>query len=196
MQNPTNVTQIGGAMGDRLRERVAFIQPAVAADESSWFAVQTKPRHEKKVAAELAEKGIAVFLPLVSALHQWTDRRREVMLPLFTNYTFVRIGGERNPRVSILRTNGVVGFVGMQGRPVPIPDEQINAVQTILRERIPFSLHPYLNVGRKVRIRGGCLDGIQGVILAMNGDQSLIVSIEGIQGSLAVRIAGYGLEAA
>jgi transcription antitermination factor NusG len=118
------------------------------------------------------------------------------MLPLFTNYTFVRIGGERNPRVSILRTNGVVGFVGMQGRPVPIPDEQINAVQTILRERIPYSLHPYLNVGRKVRIRGGCLDGIQGVILAMNGAQSLIVSIEGIQGSLAVRIAGYGLEAA
>lgn len=183
-------------MGDRLPESVAFAQPAVAADESSWFAVQTKPRHEKTVAAELAEKGITVFLPLVSALHQWTDRRREVMLPLFTNYTFVRIGGARNPRVSVLRTNGVVGFVGMRGRPVPIPDEQINAVQTILREKIPFSLHPFLNVGRKVRIRGGCLDGIQGVILAINGDQSLIVSIEGIQGSIAVRIAGYGLEAA
>jgi transcription antitermination factor NusG len=196
MQNPTNVTQIGGAMGDRLRESVAFVHPAPAADESSWFAVQTKPRHEKRVAAELAEKGITVFLPLVSALHQSTDRRREVTLPLFTNYTFVRIDGERNPRVSVLRTNGVVGFVGMQGRPVPIPDEQINAVQTILREGIPFSLHPFLNVGRKVRIRGGCLDGIQGVILAMNGDQSLIVSIESIQGSLAVRIAGYGLEAA
>jgi transcription antitermination factor NusG len=196
MQNPTNVTEIGGAMGDRFPESVAFAQPAVAADESSWFAVQTKPRHEKRVAAELAEKGITVFLPLVSALHQWTDRRREVMLPLFTNYTFVRIGEEPNPRVSVLRTNGVVGFVGMQGRPVPIPDEQINAVQTILRERIPFSLHPFLSVGRKVRIRGGCLDGIQGVILAMNGDQSLIVSIESIQGSIAVRIAGYGLEAA
>jgi transcriptional antiterminator NusG len=196
MQNPTNVTQIGGAMGDRLRESVAFAQPAAAADESSWFAVQTKPRHEKRVAAELAQKGITVFLPLVSALHQWTDRRREVTLPLFTNYTFVRIDGARNLRVSVLRTNGVVGFVGMQGRPVPIPDEQINAVQTILREGISFSLHPFLNVGRKVRIRGGCLDGIQGVILAMNGDQSLIVSIESIQGSLAVRIAGYGLEAA
>ncbi len=183
-------------MGDRLRESVAFAHPAPAADESSWFAVQTKPRHEKRVAAELAEKGITVFLPLVSALHQWTDRRREVTLPLFTNYTFVRIDGERNPRVSVLRTNGVVGFVGMQGRPVPIPDEQINAVQTILREGIPFSLHPFLNVGRKVRIRGGCLDGIQGIILAVNGDQSLIVSIESIQGALAVRIAGYGLEAA
>jgi transcriptional antiterminator NusG len=196
MQNPTNVTQIGGATGARLQESAAFAQPAVAADESSWFAVQTKPRHEKRVAAELAEKGITVFLPLVSALHQWTDRTREVMLPLFTNYAFVRIGEEPNPRVSVLRTNGVVGFVGMQGRPVPIPDEQINAVQTILRERIPFSLHPFLSVGRKVRIRGGCLDGIQGVILAMNGDQSLIVSIESIQGSIAVRIAGYGLEAA
>src|SRR5450631_475260 len=187
MQNSTIVTQIGGATGDLLQEGAAFAQPAVAADESSWFAVQTKPRHEKRVAAELAEKGITVFLPLVSALHQWTDRRREVRLPLFTNYTFVRIGGERNRRVSVLQTNGVVGFVGMQGRPVPIPDEQIHAVQTILREGIPFSLHPFLNVGRKVRIRGGCLDGIQGVILALNGDQSLIVSIESIQGSLAVR---------
>src|SRR5580658_745927 len=99
MQNSTNVTQMGGALGDGDHERAAFAQSGVLSDENSWFAVQTKPRHEKRVAAELDEKGITVFLPLVSALHQWTDRRCEITLPLFTNYTFVRISDERNSRV-------------------------------------------------------------------------------------------------
>jgi transcriptional antiterminator NusG len=190
------VTEIGGAVSDGLQESDVGSHFAAVADEVSWFAVQTKPRHEKKVAADLEEKGITVFLPIVSGVHQWSDRKRNVQLPLFTNYTFVRIGEERNARVPILRTNGVIGFVGMGGRPVPIPDEQIQAVQTILKENVPFTLHPFLNVGRKIRVRGGCLDGIQGVIMALNGDQSLIISVDGIQKSMAIRIAGYGLEAA
>ena len=77
---------------------------------------------------------------------------------------------------------------------VPIPKEQIETLQTIIREKVCFSPHPFLNVGRKVRIRGGSLDGICGILSAIYDNQSLIVSVDSIQRSLALQIDGYGIE--
>jgi transcription antitermination factor NusG len=162
--------------------------------ECSWFAVQTKARHEKRIAAELTEEGIVAFLPLSKEVHQWSDRKRKVEVPLFSTYVFVRIGGDRNHRVTVLKTNGVFRFVGIRGAGVPIPKEQIETLQTIIREKVCFSPHPFLNVGRKVRIRGGSLDGICGILSAIYDNQSLIVSVDSIQRSLALQIDGYGIE--
>ena len=108
------MTQTGGAVCNFADGNQALPRDVRVAGEMSWFAVQTKPRHEKRVAAGLKEKGVLVFLPLFSAVHQWSDRRRLVELPLFTNYVFVRIGAEREVRIPVLRTSGVVGFVGMR----------------------------------------------------------------------------------
>jgi transcription termination/antitermination protein NusG len=187
------VTHVGEATF--CREGPLFAPPGVTAGQQSWFAVQTKPRHEKRVAAELEEKGVVSFLPMLSEVHHWSDRKRQVELPLFTTYVFVRIGGDRSSRAKVLRTNGVFSFVGVRGMGVPIPDDQIETVQAIVREKIPFSAYPFLNVGQKVRVRGGSLDGICGVLSAINNDRSLIVSIDSIQRSLAIRIdGGYGIE--
>jgi transcription antitermination factor NusG len=186
------VTQQGEAVPTQ--EDSILNQPR-AVGEYSWFAVQTRARHEKRVAAELTEKGVAVFLPLSTEVHQWSDRKRKVELPLFTTYVFVRIGENRNHRVNVLETNGVFRFVGRRGGTgVPIPDEQIETLQTIIREKVPFSPHPFLDVGQKVRIRGGSLDGICGILLAINDDRSLIVSVDSVQRSLAIQIDGYGVE--
>jgi transcription antitermination factor NusG len=165
------------------------------AEDSSWFAVQTRPRYEKKVAAELQEKGIRTFLPLSSALHQWSDRRRMVNVPLFPGYVFVRIAPLLNERVGVLRTNGVQGFVGVRNMGVPIPDDEIDAVRAIVEEQVAFEPYPYLKVGQRVCIRGGSLDGVSGVLNAVNGDQSLIISVNLIQRSIAMRIEGYKVEA-
>jgi transcription antitermination factor NusG len=166
----------------------------MSAGEQFWFAVQTKARHEKRVAAELEEKGIVAFLPLSTEVHQWSDRTRQIELPLFTTYVFVRIGGDRSTRVNVLQTNGVFRFVGVRSMGVPIPDEQIETLQTIIRERVPFSQRPFLSLGQKVRIRGGSLDGICGILSAIKDDRSLIVSVDNIQRSLAIRIDGYSVE--
>jgi transcription antitermination factor NusG len=170
--------------------------PAELLDEPAWFAVQTRPRHEKKVSAELHEKGIKSFLPLVSVTRQWSDRRRTIEIPLFPQYIFVRIAQTLNTRVSVLRTNGVTSFVGTRGIGVPIPDEQIERVQTVVRQRVPVAPHAFLNVGKRIRIRGGALDGLQGILTAVNGDQTLVVSVELIQRSIAIRIAGFAVEPA
>jgi transcription antitermination factor NusG len=160
-----------------------------------WFAIQTRPRYEKKVACELQEKGIEAFLPLVSAKHQWSDRQRLVRLPLFPSYVFVRIAFTLDARISVLRSNGVISFVGVRGLGTAIPDGEIEAVQTVLERRVPFESYPFLQVGQRVCVRGGSLDGIQGVLTAINGDQSLVVSVELIQRSIAMRITGYKIEA-
>jgi transcription antitermination factor NusG len=185
------VTHSGGAT---LLRDSSIPQSAASDGEKSWFAVQTKARYEKRVAAELEEKGLVTFLPLSTEVHQWSDRKRKVELPLFAGYIFVRMGRQQSSRIYVLQTNGVFGFVGVRGVGSPIPDEQIETLQTIVREKIPILPHPFLNVGQKVRIRGGSLDGICGILSAINDDRSLIVSVNSIQRSLAIRIDGYGIE--
>ncbi|MFZ3217906.1 MAG: UpxY family transcription antiterminator [Candidatus Acidiferrales bacterium] len=162
----------------------------------AWFAVQTRPRHEKKVSAELQEKGISAFLPLVPTVRQWSDRRRVVEMPLFSQYVFVRIAQSLNTRVSVLRTNGVTNFVGTRGIGLPIPNEQIERVQAVVAQGVPVSAHPYLSVGKRIRIKGGSLDGLQGILTAVHGDQTLVVSVELIHRSIAIRIAGFTVEPA
>jgi transcription termination/antitermination protein NusG len=191
------VTQTGGAMlhlADQIDTTLISANPAECCIDRSWFAIETRPRHEKRVAAGLKEKGIDAFLPLISAMHKWSDRRRMVQLPLFPGYVFVRIANGLNIRVSVLRTSGVQKFVGALKVGTPIPECQIAAIRTIVEQKIPFTLHPFLSIGRRVRLRGGSLDGIEGILLAKNGDQSLLVSVELIQRSVAMRVAGYQVD--
>lgn len=161
-----------------------------------WFAIQTWPRYEKKVANELSRKGVEVFLPLVSAEHKWSDRRQIVQLPLFSNYLFVQTPGTTESRIPVLRTAGVIGFVGARGTGTPVPEIELESVRILLNRGIAFQNSPFLNIGQRVRIRGNSLDGVEGILVAKNDDLSLIVSINIIQRSIAIRIEGYRVEAA
>jgi len=163
-------------------------------ESTQWYAIQTRPRHEKSAAAELQQKGITTFLPLVTQIHRWSDRHKKVALPLFAGYAFVNIMPTPETRVSVLRTNGVLSFVGFRNQAVPIPEGQIRGIQSLLANRIRFSPHFFLKVGQRVRIRGGCLDGVEGILIRQNGDQSLVLSVEMIQRSLAISIDGYDVE--
>jgi transcription antitermination factor NusG len=175
---------------------LASTNPGTELESPAWFAVQTRPRHEKKVSADLQEKGVTAFLPLVSSTREWSDRTRVVEMPLFPQYVFVRIAQSLNTRVAVLRTNGVTNFVGTRGIGVPIPDDQIQRVQTVVQRGVPVTPHAFLNVGKRIRIRGGALDGLQGILTAVNGDQTLVLSVELIQRSIAIRIAGFSVEPA
>jgi transcription antitermination factor NusG len=168
--------------------------PAVACETAQWYAIQTRPRHEKSVAAELEQKGILTFLPLVTQVHRWSDRRKKVELPLFSCYTFVQIVPTPETRVSVLRTNGVLNFVGCRNQGAPIPEPQIQSVRTLLASKVPFTSYPFLKVGQRVRIRGGCMDGVEGILIRQNGERGLVLSVDMIQRSLAISIEGYDVE--
>lgn len=144
----------------------------------------------------LNERGVNTFLPLVAEVHRWSDRKKTVQLPLFSCYVFARFIPARLERLSVLRDGGVLGFVGGRGEGTPIPDNQIDAIRALLGVGLPWTSHPFLRIGQRVRIRGGALEGLEGILVARNGSQTLVISIDAIQRSLAVRVEGYQVEAA
>jgi transcription antitermination factor NusG len=172
-----------------------FIDSGSATSAPSWFAVQTKPRHEKKVSEILTEKGIQNFLPIFRSKRQWADRWKWIDLPLFPQYIFVRIPGSVECRVRVLRTNGVIRLAGETGRGTAIPDEQITNLHTIVNHKIPSLSFDGVRIGERIRIRGGALNGIEGVLAAVENDRSLVISVDLIQKSVAIRIEGFEVEA-
>ena len=158
-----------------------------------WFAVQTRYRFEKKVAAQLSGKGLEVFLPLRAENREWSDRQKLVTVPLFPGYAFVRAARSITLRLLVLQTAGVMGFVSFAGTAAIIPQKQIEDLRLLLSQSVPFSLYPFLRAGQRVRIRGGCLDGVEG-LLTQRDRGKLVISIESIQRSLAVEIQGYEVD--
>lgn len=171
--------------------------PAAAANVSAgnWYAVQTRSRHEKFVSYQLKSRAIAHYLPIVTEVHRWSDRRKKVEVPLFSGYVFVNVPPTNEERVRVLRTDGVVRFVGHSPQGTPIPDAEIHAVKTLIEQNVSWLAYPFLKIGQRVRIRGGALDGVEGILQSQNGEGMLVVSVNAIQRSLSVTIQGYKVEA-
>jgi len=163
--------------------------------EPEWYAVHTRFQHEKSVVSHLQREGITTFLPLVTEVHRWSDRRKLVGLPLFSCYAFVRISLVPEVWYKVMKTSGVLGFAGARREGIPIPEDQIESIRRTVVSSMPYTVCPFLKVGQRVRIRGGALDGIAGILIARNGDRMLVISVEPIQRSLAVRIGDYQVEA-
>lgn len=168
-------------------------QPLLEAGLLQWFAVQTRYRFEKRVVAQLNHKSCEVYLPLLTEHHKWSDREKVVTIPLFPGYAFVHIDQSCDARHSILQTTGLIGFVRFGGIVVPVPPKQIEDLQLLLQQKGLFSLHPFVHTGQRVRIRGGCLHGLEGVLL-QHEKGKLLISIESIQHSLAIEVQGYELD--
>jgi len=161
--------------------------------EPSWYAVRTRPRHEKKVVAELQEKGITIYLPLFSQVRRWSDRRKIIEVPLFSCYAFVHSVLNLHLRVVLYGISGALGFVGPNNEAVPIPDAQIETIRTLMASNVPLTPYPLLKVGQRVRVRGGALDGVEG-ILATKGDRRLVISVESIHAAFSINLEGYDIE--
>jgi transcription antitermination factor NusG len=168
--------------------------PRRGAEPTRWYALHTRARHERTVEHRLQECGMETYLPTVQEVHRWSDRKKRVETPLFSCYLFLRCALTPRDRNQVYRIGSVLGFVGGGAAGMAIPDEQIESVRTLLSQTAPWRSHPFVKAGQRVRIRGGALDGVEGIFMSENGDHSLVVSVEVIQRSLAVRIDGYDVE--
>jgi transcription antitermination factor NusG len=168
--------------------------PAQAADVYHWYALLTRARHEKIVDQRLKERGVGTFLPLVSEVRRWSDRKKTIECPLFSCYVFARLSPAYDRRLQVLQVDGVLSLVGTKTEAVAIPDEQIDAVRKVIGERVHWRSHPFLKAGQRVRIRGGAMDGVEGILVSRSEEHTFVVSIEAIQRSLAVRIEGFDVE--
>jgi transcription antitermination factor NusG len=147
----------------------------------SWFALAVVPRKEKATAQALRAKGYQDFLPMYTVRRRWSDRVKSVELPLFPGYVFSRF------RLPILKMPAVMAILGMGKQPEPIPDVEIDALQTVCKAGVNTIPYPYLTAGAKVRINEGPLTGVEGILLASKQTR-LILSVTLLQRSIAVEV--------
>lgn len=184
------------SLGSQIALDPQFLPLGGGEEAAEWYAIHTYPRHEKRVAAELEQRQIETYVPMIAEQHQWSDRRKTVDLPLFSCYVFVRIAPTAAERVKVLRVPGVIGFVGSQRQGTAIPEQEIEIVRQLLKSEIKFKAHPFLKIGQRVRIRGGALDGMEGLLVRRSGEQRLVVSVATIERSLSISVEGYQVESA
>jgi transcription antitermination factor NusG len=161
---------------------------------SEWFALRTRPRHEKVVTNHLEATGIETFLPLSAQVRSWSDRRKVVQFPLFPGYIFIRTTQSIHTHLRVFQARGVIGFVGPRNEATSIPEQQIEVVRSLIQGQIDCRLHPYLNIGQRVRIQNGALQGLEGILVRVANDHSLVVSVDLIHRSVAIRIEGYEVD--
>ncbi|MEP6892086.1 MAG: UpxY family transcription antiterminator [Nitrospirota bacterium] len=151
-----------------------------------WYALRTRSRHEKLVCEQLENQGIEPLLPTVKRLSQWKDRKKEIEVPLFPGYCFVRFALEQ--KLPVLKTIGVVDIVGTSHCPEAIPDEEIAAIKTLMTSVLPYDPHPYLHEGMQVEVVRGPLQGVHGILLRKDKRHRLVLGIRLIQQAAAVKI--------
>ena len=158
----------------------------------SWYAVYTCARHEKRVKQQLDLRRIRCALPLYHAVHRWKDRRKELDLPLFPSYIFVNLA--LMDRVRVLEIPGVVSFVCLHGKPVPLAQHELGPFLTDQNIGRRIQPHPFLQVGRQVRLRNGPLAGLEGVLLRRKEGLRLLVSLEMLMRSVCVEVSAEDVE--
>src|SRR5229473_4437438 len=152
----------------------------------AWYALRVRSRHENTVASHLRARGYESFLPLYKSRRRWSDRFKEIELPLFAGYVFCQFNLLN--RLPILSVPGIVHVVGIGRTPVAVDQTEIAALQAAVKSGLPRQPWPFLEIGRKVRIERGPLCGVEGILLSFRGHQRLVLSVTLLQRSVAVQV--------
>lgn len=160
--------------------------------EVGWLAIQVKSRHELLTAKILSNKGYDPFVPLYRSKRQWSDRRKEVELPLFAGYIFSKFkAGAWGP---IITTPGVIRIVCAGKTMAVISDSEIEVIRTVVQHGFKAQPCGYLKNGDRVRIEDGPLAGVEGILVGWENGHRLILSIDLVQSSVAVDINSCKLQ--
>ena len=158
----------------------------VSYDGNSWLALQVIPRHEYNVDRILGIRGYEHFLPLCKVSRRWSDRVKVSDLPLFPGYVFCKI---RDSLMEVVRgIPGTIRIVSFGGKPYPVADEDITALQHMVQSDREVAPVAYMHIGRKVKVVSGPLAGITGSITQLRKRDRLIMSLDFIMKSISVEI--------
>jgi len=151
-----------------------------------WYAVRVRSRYEFVTSRDLRSKGYEEFLPSYRTHHRWSDRVRDLELPLFPGYLFCRF----NPRdpYRLLNSPGVVHVVSAGREYVPVNESEIAAIQSVCRSGLPVEPWPFLQVGRRILVERGPLAGTEGIVVELRGKCRLVASLTLLQRSVASEI--------
>lgn len=159
----------------------------------TWYAIYTKARNEKKVAALLQREGIDHYLPLIKRVKIWSDRKKQVEEPLFSSYVFVHI--EEKEHLKVLQVYGVVRYVSFEGKKVSVRSAEIEAIKRYAETGEEFLLNESdFKIGKKVKVILGPMKGLEGKLVEVLGKQRVKVEIEAVGKAVFIRIPKGSLE--
>ncbi len=185
-------------MGTDTIDQTVWVSGNLADDSAAlqeWYAVYVRSRHEFKARDIMQGAGVEVFLPTVDRLRRWKDRKKIVTFPLFPGYVFVHISRNHEARLTVLKTKGVVRFVGLKpGVPEPVPDVQVTSLQQVVHSSREIEPYPYLREGRRVRIISGPLAGVEGILQERRGRHLLVLSVDILQQGASVQVDALDVE--
>jgi transcription antitermination factor NusG len=155
-------------------------------DGQKWFALQVRTRWENSTVVLLSGKGYQTLLPTYQTKKRWNGRLRQLNAPLFPGYVFCQFDALN--RLPILVTPGVIAVVGRGRVPVPVDDAEIAAIQTVVSSGLRAEPWPYLEIGQKIRVESGALNGLEGVLTNFKGNHRIVVSVSLLRRSVALEI--------
>ena len=165
------------------------------ADGLNWYAVHVKSRHEFVAADELGKKGLDAFLPSVTRVRQWKDRKKEVRFALFPGYLFVHISPEREKYHEVLKSRGVVAFISLdKGSPTPVPPEEVSSLKSVIESGREIDIYPHLKEGARVRMKKGVLRDSVGVLVRKDDSRLFVVNIDILGRSVGVAVYAEDIE--
>jgi len=151
-----------------------------------WFAILTRTGREKSATVLLENTGFECYLPAIKFTRKWSDRMKEIELPMFPGYLFCRMNPQN--RLPVLMTPGVIQIVGVGKTPIPVEEQEIAAIQRVGKSGISIMPWPYLQVGQIARIEYGPLRGMTGIVARIKSGLKLVLSVSLLQRSIAVEI--------
>lgn len=175
-------TPAAGAAANNIRH----LHDSAPGSAACWYALTVRHQHERRTAQTLTSQGWETMVPLYRTRRQWSDRTKDIDLPLFAGYVLARFAAKE--RIRVEDTPGVVSIVEFGGQPAPLGDAEIEEIRRMVSSRLPLSPWPFLKAGDPVRLERGPLKGLEGTLVRHRDQYRLVVGVELLQRSIAVEV--------
>ena len=154
--------------------------------EQKWYALTVPYQHERQTEKALQSKGLETLVPVYRSLRQWSDRVKEVEMPLFAGYVLCQF--DLTDRIHVTDTPGVAKIVGFGGGPTALEDSEIATIQQVVMSKLPMAPWPYLKTGDRVRVDHGPMRGQEGTLVRTKDSLHLVINIDVLERSIAVQV--------
>jgi transcription antitermination factor NusG len=158
--------------------------------ETYWLVCHTKPRCEKKFAALLKAEKFEHYLALVQSVRKYAQQTKRFTKPLFPGYVFAQVPAEKKARIyqqDLLARAIIVDDV-------PTFLRQLDEVKKIVASGFELSVMPLLTKGRRVKIVGGPLHGLEGFVDNPTHPQGIVIAVDVLQQGLLVKVPAENLQ--
>ena len=154
---------------------------------AEWYAIWTRSRHEQVVREQLERKRIDAFLPTITRWSRWKDRKKKVDFPLFPGYCFARF--DPADALPILKCTGVVNIVSFDGKPAPIPEDELESIRLLVGSELQYDPCPMIHEGMMVEVVHGPLRGVIGRLMRKDPHRArLVLSVNLIGQAVSVEV--------